>query len=60
MLICILLPIVMALIVAIINGDIKIQKSDCPPHYWSRVAMTDKLVCMHCSKESNTNPFTQF
>jgi hypothetical protein len=60
MLISILLPIVMALIVAIINNDIKIQKSDCPPHYWSRIAMTDKLVCTDCNKESHINPFTQF
>jgi hypothetical protein len=60
MLISILLPIAMALIVATINGDIKLYKLDCPPHYWSRVAMTDKLVCMHCSKESHINPITQF
>ena len=57
MLICILLPVIMALIVAIINDEIKIHKVPCPPHKWSRVAMSEKLVCMDCGKESHINPF---
>jgi hypothetical protein len=46
------IPIIAHLLVAVINKEIDIIKSDCPPHRWSTVAFTDRLVCTECNKEN--------
>lgn len=57
MLLAIALPIIFSVLVGIALGEIQLIKYDCPPHHWSRVAMSEILVCMTCNKESHTNPF---
>ena len=55
MLLAILLPFICSIIVGAIVGDVKIQKSSCPPHEWSYVHMSNKLECVHCSKRFYIN-----
>jgi hypothetical protein len=57
MMIAIILPIIMSILVRIVIGEIQIIKGVCPPHSWSRVAMSDRLVCMICNKSTHIHPF---
>lgn len=57
MLLAVLLPIVFGLLVGVYAGDIQIPKMSCPPHTWSYVHMTQLLVCVKCSKQSDIHPF---
>jgi hypothetical protein len=46
------IPIIAHLLVAVINKEIDIIKTECRLHTWSTVAFTDRLVCTECNKEN--------
>ena len=48
-----LLPFAASILVGIINGEIQIADSNCPPHSWSTNALNGALECIECNKCNN-------
>jgi len=57
MTIAIILPIIAAIFVKYAVDGESPRDTKCPPHSWSYVHMSDKIVCIQCGKESHINPF---
>lgn len=50
MILAILLPVLLSVVVSLVNGEIGIRRSVCPPHTWSQNLMSQQLVCLTCNK----------
>jgi hypothetical protein len=53
MMLAMALPMLGALLVSLINGEIQIADSNCPPHSWSTNALNGALECIECNKCNN-------
>ena len=47
------LPMLGALLVSLITGEIQIADSNCPPHSWSTNVLNGTLECTECNKCNN-------